>query len=167
MDPTSDYYRDKVAVVTGGASGIGLALAETMLSYGVKRVVLADLDDDNLTRESARLNAAYPSKVIGFRCDVTKDGDVQKMIRNAAELDGRIDILFNNAGAGFGGFFDKETDEEWEEAFALNFYGALYGIRAVLPISANRGAGTSSTSSPVSRSCRWPSRRCMRPPKRR
>ncbi|QXX73838.1 SDR family oxidoreductase [Methylovirgula sp. HY1] len=138
---TSEYYRDKVAVVTGGASGIGLALAETMLAYGAKQVVLADFDDKNLKRETGRLNAAYAGKVLGLYCDVTKEEDVREMIGKAAEFGGRIDILFNNAGGGFGGYFDKQTNEDWEKAFALNFYGALYGIRAVLPIMRKQGDG--------------------------
>jgi short-subunit dehydrogenase len=49
--------------------------------------------------------------------------------------------LFNNAGAGFGGLFEKLTNKHWEKAFALNFYGALYGIRAVLPIMRQQGGG--------------------------
>jgi NAD(P)-dependent dehydrogenase (short-subunit alcohol dehydrogenase family) len=63
------------------------------------------------------------------------------MIRKAAEFGGLIDILFNNAGAGLGGIFDQQTNEDWEKAFALNFYGALYGIRAVLPIMRKQGSG--------------------------
>ena len=141
MDQTSEYYKDKVAVVTGGASGIGLALSETMLSYGAKQVVLADFNDENLNREAARLNSTYPGKVLGIHCDVTKEKEVQGMIQKAAGFGGRIDILFNNAGAGLGGAFDKETNEDWEKAFSLNFYGALYGVRAVLPVMRKQGSG--------------------------
>ena len=141
MNQTNEYFKDKVAVVTGGASGIGLALAETMLSYGAKQVVLADFNDENLRREAARLNSAYPDKMLGIHCNVTKEEDVQGMIQKAAKFGGRIDILFNNAGAGLGGPFDKQTNESWEKAFALNFYGALYGIRAVLPIMRKQGSG--------------------------
>jgi len=142
MSETGEYYRDKVAVVTGAASGIGLALAETMLSYGAKRVVLADINEDNLKRETSRLGEAHPGKVLGLRCDVTAEEDVARMIRGAADFGGgRIDLLFNNAGAGFGGHFDQETNAHWEKAFALNFYGALYGIRAVLPVMRAQGGG--------------------------
>lgn len=142
MSETSEYYRDKVAVATGGASGVGLALAETMLSYGAEKVVLADFNDENLNRETARLNAAYPGKVLGIHCNVTKEADVQGMIQQAAAFGGgHIDLLFNNAGAGLGGQFDQQTNQDWEKAFALNFYGALYGIRAVLPIMRAQGSG--------------------------
>jgi NAD(P)-dependent dehydrogenase (short-subunit alcohol dehydrogenase family) len=141
INATSKYYKGKVAVVTGGASGIGLALAETMLSYGAKQAVLADVDDENLTRETARLNEVPAGKVLGLHCDVTNEADVQGMIGKAAEFGGRIDLLFNNAGAGFAGSFDTLTNEDWLKAFALNFYGALYGIRAVLPIMRKQGGG--------------------------
>jgi len=138
---TSEYYQNKVAAVTGGASGIGLALAEAMLSYGAKQVVLADFNDENLKREGARLRSAYPDRVRGIHCNVTKEEDVQGMIQEAVEFGGRIDLLFNNAGAGLSGSFEKQTNEDWEKAFALNFYGALYGIRAVLPIMRKQGGG--------------------------
>lgn len=141
MTATSEYYKDKVAVVTGAASGVGLALAEAMLSYGATKVVLADFNDENLERETARLENAYRGKTLGLHCDVTNDDEVQAMIGKTAEFGGRIDILFNNAGAGLGGFFDKLTNEQWEKAFALNFYGALYGIRAVLPIMRRQRSG--------------------------
>ena len=104
MSATSEYYKDKVAVVTGAASGIGLALAETMLSYGAKKVVLADVNDENLKWETARLDAAYPGRTLGLHCDVTNEIDVQAMIRDAAEFGGRIDILFNNAVRAWAGF---------------------------------------------------------------
>jgi NAD(P)-dependent dehydrogenase (short-subunit alcohol dehydrogenase family) len=142
VSETSEYYRGKVAVVTGGASGVGLALAEAMLSDGARGVVLADFNDENLQREAARLEAGHRGKVLGVHCDVTKEADVQAMIGRAAQFGGgRIDLLFNNAGAGLAGLFDQQTNDDWAKAFALNFYGALYGIRAVLPVMRAQGGG--------------------------
>lgn len=142
MGATNDYYRDKVSVVTGGASGIGLALGETMLSYGAKRVVLADINEANLIRETSRLNAVHPDQILGIRCDVTNEEEVKRMIQRASEFGGgRIDILFNNAGAGFWGNFEEQTNGDWDRAFALNFYASVYAIRAVLPVMRAQGDG--------------------------
>ena len=142
MGETEAYYRDKGAVITGGASGIGLALAETILSYGAKTVILVDINEANLVRESERLNAARPGQTLGIQCDVTNEEEVKRMIQQAAEFGaGRIDLLFNNAGAGFGGHFEEQTNGDWAKAFALNFYGAVYGIRAVLPVMRAQGGG--------------------------
>ncbi len=137
-----EYYENKVAVVTGGASGIGLALCELLLSLGAKAVILADLNAEKLKVESARLDAAYPGKVLGIETDVTRQESVAAMIQRAAEFGGgRIDFLFNNAGLGLMKSFDETTDADWKFAFDVNFYGALYGIRAVLPIMRAQGGG--------------------------
>ena len=137
-----EYYEDKVAVVTGGASGIGLALCELLLSLGAKAVILADLNAEKLNAESRRLETAYPGKVLGIRTDVTKQESVAAMIRQAAEFGaGQIHYLFNNAGLGLLKPFDEATDADWKFAFDVNFFGALYGIRAVLPIMRAQGGG--------------------------
>lgn len=142
MIETRKYYENKVAVVTGGASGIGLALCEAMLAFGAKKVVLADINKEKLDRETARLNAEYPGKVLGLMCDVTSEKNVKEMIDKSAVFgDGRIDILFNNAGVGLGGHFEEEDNRIWEKAFAINFYSAIYSIRAAIPLMRAQGGG--------------------------
>jgi NAD(P)-dependent dehydrogenase (short-subunit alcohol dehydrogenase family) len=102
------YYENKVAVVTGGASGIGLALCEMLLSFGAKAVIPADLNAEKLKTESARLETAYPGKVLGIKTDVTRQESVALMIRQAAEFGaGQIHFLFNNAGLGLAKSFDE------------------------------------------------------------
>lgn len=137
-----EYYENKVAVVTGGASGIGLALCEMLLSLGARSVVLADLNAEKLKAETQRLDVMYPGKVIGVQTDVTKKESVFSLIQQAAKFGGgQIDFLFNNAGLGLSKPFDETTDEDWKFAFDVNFYGALNGIRAVLPIMRAQGGG--------------------------
>ncbi len=137
-----EYYENKVAVVTGGASGIGLALSELLLSFAAKAVILADLNAEKLKTESARLETAYPGKVLGIQTDVTKQESVAAMVRQAADFGaGQIHFLFNNAGLGLLKSFDEATDADWKFAFDVNFFGALYGIRAVLPIMRAQGGG--------------------------
>ncbi len=136
------YFENKVAVVTGGASGIGLALCEEMLSLEAKAVVLADLNNDKLKAECARLEGAYPGKVLGVHTDITSKESVFSLIQKATEFgSGHVDLLFNNAGLGLAKPFDDTTDAGWKFAFDVNFYGALYGVRAVLPIMRAQGGG--------------------------
>lgn len=137
-----EYFGGKVAAVTGGASGIGLALCEALLRYGARTVVLADVNAANLDRHVARLAAAHPGKVHGIRTDVTREAEVTSMVRGAAGRGGgRLDLLVNNAGAGFFGAFDQLTDEDWKRAFDLNFHSAIHGVRAALPIMRAQGGG--------------------------
>ena len=137
-----EYYEGKVAAVTGGGSGIGLALCEMMLSLGAKAVVLADINEPTMARETARLDEKYPGRAFGVRTDVASQESVQAMVKRAAELGGgRLDLLFNNAGLGLSGAFDDTSDADWKRAFDINFYGALYGIRAALPIMRAQGGG--------------------------
>jgi len=129
-----EYYENKVAAVTGGASGIGLALVEGMLEMGAKAVTIADISKDNLNKHVARLSEQYPGKVKGVKTDVTSEASVKAMVDEAAAFgSGRIDLLFNNAGLGLAGAFEEQSNEQWEKAFAINFYGVVYGVRAALP----------------------------------
>jgi len=137
-----EFFANKVAVVTGGASGIGLALCEELLALGARAVVLADLNEEKLKTECTRLEAAYPGKVLGVRTDVTSRESVFAMVKQAAEFGaGRIELLFNNAGLGLMKAFDDTPAADWKFAFDVNFFGALYGIRAVLPIMRAQGGG--------------------------
>lgn len=157
MDFDESYYRGKTAVVTGAASGIGLGLVEELLACGAEKVVLADYNAENLKTHADRLEADHPGRVKGILCDVTKEQQVVDMIAGAAEFfGGKIDLLINNAGGGVMGLFVEpdplvpeeelkgiivQTNKDWERAFALNFYGALYGCRAVIPIMRKNGGG--------------------------
>ncbi len=142
MEYNRDYFKGKTAVVTGAASGIGLALTEELLESGAAGVAMADINPAHLEEHTARLEGQYPGKVKGILCDVTDEGQVQRLIADAASFfDGRIDLLFNNAGFGAAGWFADLNNDDWKSAFDLNFYGALYGMRAVLPLMQKQGGG--------------------------
>lgn len=137
-----DDYSGKVAVVTGGASGIGLAVCEGLLARGARAVVLADINQARLDTETSRLEALHPGKVRGILTDISSQAAVEAMIREASEFgSGRIDLLFNNAGLSLMRAFDETTTEDWKRAFDINFYGALYGVQAVLPLMRAQGGG--------------------------
>ena len=129
-----EYYEHKTAAVTGGASGIGLALVESMLEMGARAVTISDINEENLNRHVARLSEKYPGRVQGVKTDVTSEFSVRTMVDRAAAFgSGNIDLLFNNAGLGLSGAFEEQDNDKWEKAFAINFYSVIYGVRAALP----------------------------------
>ncbi len=151
------YFLGKNAVVTGAASGIGLALCEELLAQGAGKVVLADINGKNLRAHKERLARQYPGQVKGIRCDVTQENAVKQMIEQGVLfMGGRFDLLINNAGLGLSGTFTQteatnspsakfnlrvQTNEDWEKAFAINFYSALYGCRAAIGVMTPQGGG--------------------------
>jgi meso-butanediol dehydrogenase / (S,S)-butanediol dehydrogenase / diacetyl reductase len=111
---------NKVAVVTGAASGIGKAIAEKYLAEGAS-VVFADMSD-NMELSS--------DKAIYVKCDVTKSAEVNALVKAAIDKFGKLDVMVNNAGiGGLGGALDI-TDEYWDKVIAVNLSGVMYGIRA-------------------------------------
>ncbi len=132
---------DKVAVVTGAASGIGLGLVEHLLHKGAKAVFMADLKEETLTKESDRLKQQYPGKVFPHLVDVTKLDQVEKTIREAKALEGHLDFVFNNAGAGMTIPTENVTYEIWKFIMDLNFMGVVYGTYSAIPIMREQGSG--------------------------
>ena len=142
-----EYYRDKVCVVTGGASGIGLAVTEGLLKCGAI-VYIADVRQENLEKAEDQLKDHAPS-LHAVLTDVTKQQEVKNLIEKAASDQGHLDLLFNNAGMGCTYPIEKLTLENWKFIIDLNLWGVIYGIDAALPIMRRQGSGhivnTSST----------------------
>jgi len=135
------YFENKVAAVTGAASGIGLEISEQVLSRGGRAVFMADVKEENLTRESERLKEKYPGKVFPVLTDVTKLEQVQKLIGSAKDLEGRLDLVFNNAGTGVTLPTEQITFEIWRFAVDLNLMGIVYGTYSAIPIMREQGFG--------------------------
>jgi len=142
MNYNEDYFSGKTAVVTGAASGIGLALVEELLMCNAAKVVMADINRERLKEHEERLKQIYGNRVKGIWCDVTLEENVKNLIAESTSFfDGKFDLLINNAGAGFTSIFAETTNEQWKFAFDLNFYAALWGMREVLPIMYKQGSG--------------------------
>jgi len=135
------YFENKVAAVTGAASGIGLEISEQVLSRGGRAVFMADVKEENLTRESERLKGKYPGKVFPVLTDVTKLEQVQKLIGSAKELEGHLDLVFNNAGTGVTLPTEQITFEIWRFAVDLNLMGIVYGTYSAIPFMREQGFG--------------------------
>lgn len=118
-------------MVTGGASGIGRAMAEAFLAEGMA-VLVADIEGPRLA-ETADALAARGGRVIAVRCDVSRAEDVEALADRAwAEL-GRVDVLCNNAGVASGGPIWQHTVADWEWLLGVNLWGVIHGVRVFVP----------------------------------
>jgi NAD(P)-dependent dehydrogenase (short-subunit alcohol dehydrogenase family) len=128
-----------VAVITGGASGIGLAVAEALIAEGMS-VVLADIDAPKLRDVEARLTEDGAS-VATMICNTTAEPEVNALIEYALEQFGGVHVMFNNAGIGGVGDAWADSMDLWRRVVDVNLLGVVHGIRAVLPVMQQQGAG--------------------------
>jgi NAD(P)-dependent dehydrogenase (short-subunit alcohol dehydrogenase family) len=130
----------QVAVVTGGAAGIGFALCEQFAQAGL-HVVMSDVDDDSLTVSANRL-AGAPGRVLPVRADVTAPDDVGQLAEQTLAEFGRVDVVCNNAGTVGKNMPMWEFERvEWEWIMAVDFWGVIHGISAFVPHLVARGRG--------------------------
>jgi len=127
--------KNRVAVITGGSGGIGRAMAEAFLNQGAKAVVLADLDEQAVAAAAADIGCE------GYACDVTKESDVQDLVKRVLQKHGQIDLFCSNAGAGGQGLLTDAANEIWQQQWELHVMSHLYAARAVLPSMLERGEG--------------------------
>jgi NAD(P)-dependent dehydrogenase (short-subunit alcohol dehydrogenase family) len=130
--------RDKVAVITGGASGIGRALADRCLEEGVK-IVLADIEQAALDKAAGEL-ANAGADVLAVRTDVSKNGSVEDLAKRVLDRYGAVHLLFNNAGVASSGSVWQNTLADWEWVLGVNLMGVVHGIRTFVPIMLSQDA---------------------------
>lgn len=128
----------QAAIVTGAAQGIGLAIAEALLTEGAS-VVLADLVPDKLA--SATEGLAAGGRAIGQVCDVMKAADHEALVATCRERFGRVDIFINNAGVTRDGYIVKMTEDAFDAVIGVSLKGAWLGIRAVAPLFREQKGG--------------------------
>jgi NAD(P)-dependent dehydrogenase (short-subunit alcohol dehydrogenase family) len=125
-------FKGKVAVITGGASGIGRGLAERCLSEGMK-VVLADVEEASLAKAETELKS-QGGTVLSVRTDVSKRSDVEQLARRAFDAFGLVHLLVNNAGIAAGGSPWEATWNDWEWAIGVNLWGVIHGVKVFTPL---------------------------------
>lgn len=132
-----EQLEGRVAVVTGGASGIGRAVATQLAGAGM-HVVVADIQQDALDATVADL-AEAGRRVIGVRTDVS-DGDSVKALADAAVAEfGAVHVVHNNAGVGVGGPIWAHTERDWQWVLGVNLWGVIHGIRVFVPLMLEQG----------------------------
>ena len=130
-------YMGKGAVITGGADGIGRAIAERAAKAGMK-LVLADIDAARLDAAVAQF-AAQGIEAIGLRTDVSKQEQVEALAALAFERFGNVHLLVNNAGVGHNRPVWETTQADWDWVMGVNLYGVINGLRAFIPTMLARG----------------------------
>lgn len=128
--------RDRVAVVTGGAKGIGFALERAFLDEGARHVVVADLGQAEVDAAVASLG----ERASGVAVDVSDRSAVADLVAGVEEAHGPIDLFVSNAGIGTGAGVDA-TDEVWDRIWKVNVLAHVYAAEAVLPSMLARGEG--------------------------
>lgn len=131
----------KVAIVTGAAGGIGLALVRLLLQQDY-RVALVDLDLATLERV-ARDNDLDPARVLLLGADVSREEEVTRFVAATLERFGRIDAFANNAAIeGVAGLLEEQSVELFDKVYAVNVRGVFLGLKHVLPVMKRQGRGS-------------------------
>ena len=139
-------FENKVAVITGGASGIGLGMARAFAARGMK-LVLADLDEAALASVTKELQAAG-TDVVSTLCDVSQLENVQALADFALESFGGVNVLCNNAGIGIPTPTHNMKLADWKWIIDVDLWGPIYGVEVFLPLIEQQGEGhINSTSS--------------------
>jgi 3-oxoacyl-[acyl-carrier protein] reductase len=130
----------KVAVVTGGSRGIGLAIARALVAQGVK-VTITGRDEAHLSNARRRIEGAGPGSVESLRADVRRYEDVERAIAATVSRFGGLDVLINNAGVGIFSDVADMTPDQWSEVIDTNLTGVFYACHAAIPHMRKRRGG--------------------------
>ena len=136
-------FAGAVAVITGGASGIGLATAKALRARGM-HVVLADINRQGLQQAEEQVRQSSPTAtgdVRGIYTDATNEASVQALMRQTVDAHGRIDLVVTCAGVGRGGAIDTFPEQEMQAMMNINFMGTFHCVQAALPAMRQQQSG--------------------------
>lgn len=134
-----NYFKNKVAVITGGGAGIGRELCCQLAKLGAT-VVVADIREDNAKKTAEQIKD-HGGTAHYMRVDVSSESDIQHLIEDTVLQYSRIDYMFNNAGIAIGGDVRDLTMEQWKKVMDINWNGVLYGSTIAYRVMAQQGFG--------------------------
>jgi NAD(P)-dependent dehydrogenase (short-subunit alcohol dehydrogenase family) len=134
----TNAYEGKIAIVTGGTSGIGYALSEELLKRGATVWVVGSREQS--VEKAKKSLASYP-KARFAAVDVRDNAAVEKMVRDCVLENGRLDYLFNNAGISQKNPYADSSLADWKEMIDINLWGVIYGVNAALPVMREQKSG--------------------------
>jgi 3-oxoacyl-[acyl-carrier protein] reductase len=132
--------KDKIALVTGGSMGIGLAVAEALAAEGVQ-VVVTSRDSGRLREAAAQVHAKYGVEARAIPADLSKGDEINRVIEEIEAQFGGLDILVNNAGIGSNETVMLATDDKWQYYWDLHVMAAIRLARGVVPLMRRRSGG--------------------------
>lgn len=139
----ADPFAGKVAIVTGGASGIGAALIRALAGRGA-RVVIADVDQTGAKAVAEEVNTSEygrDGQVSTAVLDVRDAAAVADLVRQVAAENAGLDLMFNNAGIAIGGLVEELTLDHWDRVLDVNVRGVVHGVHAAYPLMLSQGHG--------------------------
>ena len=148
------YWHEKVALVTGGSSGLGRVIADALVTAGAKVAVCAL--EPGAAEQAAKEMAAGGAEVLGVQADITRQEDVDRLLAQVIERFGRLDMLVNNAGRSMRGKVLETTPEQFRDLMELNLIALVRCTRAAVPeLLKNRGHVVNIGSLAAKASARW------------
>jgi meso-butanediol dehydrogenase / (S,S)-butanediol dehydrogenase / diacetyl reductase len=128
---------DKRVIITGAGAGIGRAIALRMSGEGA-RVVIADLDEESSREVAAELEGDS----LVHQTDVTREGEVEALVRRVVEEWGGLDVMVNNAGVGIAANTPETTEEDWDKVMDVCLKGTFFGMKHAIPAIRDSGGGS-------------------------
>ena len=134
-----DLFTGKIAIITGGASGIGAAMGKELAGLGAE-VVLADRQVEVAETMAAEIRRGG-GVASAAQLDVRDLASIAQLVAETVKRVGRVDYFFNNAGIGVGGEMDNFSVADWDDVIDVNLRGVAYGVQAVYPLMVRQGSG--------------------------